>query len=580
MSPLRTFPTFNLALCLTLALSTAFAPSIGIAQEAAARPAAKASAADSSVNLEYVVPSAVVVLIAKPEQILKSSAAELFPIEVLQAALLQETGLDPLEANELVVSVSPPIAGPPSYSLLATFNDDIALKTEQLSRHTEKTTLAGKEYFKGKTPDPMEPSLFRPSAKQLLIGQDATLTRLVESVAGGNEGGAGAKAVQLPLTKAAAASFQNDDLLLMVDAATLRPFIGMGLMQAKLPPELGALRQIPNLVKLIELRVNVSHSGPTELTLTANDKADADKIVEIYNGIRQAFSDKIAEQARQALASDDPIQQATGRYTQRMQKKFEAGPGLTQEGDRIVLLRADLTKSEGNELVYVATIGTLVGLLLPAVQAAREAARRNQSMNNMKQLMLSLHNFHDVKNGFPAYANVDADGKPLLSWRVHILPYLEEQALYEQFHLDEPWDSEHNKKLVAKMPEVFLDPSSGLVVADGKTNYLGVKGEGYFFNGSGPDGKGRGRHMKMMTDGTSNSIALVQVHDEAAVPWTKPEDWTPSESDLTKPLHGPHPGGFLAGFCDGHIQFISTSIDPKMLRALLTISGEEVVELQ
>lgn len=570
MSPLRTFPTFNLALCLTLALSTGFAPSLGIAQEAAARPAAKA--AESSANLDYVVPSAVAVLIAKPEQILKSSVAELFPIEVLQAALLQETGLDPLEANELVVSVSPPIAGPPSYSLLATFNDEIALKTEQLSRHTERTTLAGKEYFKGKTPDPMEPSLFRPSAKQILIGPDATVTRLVESVAGGNEVGAGAKTVQLPLTKSAAASFQNDDLLLMVDAATLRPFIGMGLMQAQLPPELGALRQIPNLVKLIELRVNVSHSGPTELTLTANDKADADKIVEIYNGIRQAFSDKIAEQARQALASDDPIQQATGRYTQRMQKKFEAGPGLTQEGDRIILLRADLTKSEGNELVYVATIGTLVGLLLPAVQAAREAARRNQSMNNMKQIVLGMLNYESAKAAFPTYAKFDAEGKPLLSWRVLILPFIEEYELYKQFHLDEPWDSPHNKTLISKMPPVFLDPSSKLTAADGKTHYLGVMGEGLFF-----DGSSKGRKFSGMRDGTSNTIAFVQVDDDAAVTWTKPEDWTPSESDLMKPFDGPHPGGFLAGFCDGHISFISSAIDPTMLRALLTINGQEAI---
>ena len=568
MSPLRTFPTFNLALCLTLALSTAFAPSLGIAQEAAARPAAKAS--ESSANFDYVVPSAVAVLIAKPEQILKSSAAELFPIEVLQAALLQETGLDPLEANELVVSVSPPIAGPPSYSLLATFNDDIALKTEKLSRLTEKTTLAGKEYFKSKTPDPMEPSLFRPSAKQLLIGPDATVTRLVESAEGS---GAGAKAVQLPLTKAAAASFQNDDLLLMVDAATLRPFIGMGLMQAQLPPELGALRQIPNLVKLIELRVNISHSGPTELTLTANDKADADKIVEIYNGIRQAFSDKIAEQARQALASDDPIQQATGRYTQRMQKKFEAGPGLTQEGDRIILLRADLTKSEGNELVYVVTIGTLVGLLLPAVQAAREAARRTTSMNNMKQIVLGMLNYESAKAAFPTYAKLDADGKPLLSWRVLILPYIEEYELYKQFHLDEPWDSPHNKTLISKMPPVFLDPSSKLTPADGKTSYLGVKGDAYFFNAS-----DKGRRFSSMRDGTSNTIAFVQVDDDAAVTWTKPEDWTPSESDLMKPFDGPHPGGFLAGFCDGHISFISSAIDQAMLRAMLTINGQETIE--
>ncbi|BBO35288.1 DUF1559 domain-containing protein [Lacipirellula parvula] len=438
MSPLRAFPTFHLSLCLTLALSTAFAPSLGIAQEAAARPAASAS--ESSANLEYVIPSAVVVLIAKPEQILKSSAAELFPIEILQAASIQETGLDPLEASEVVLSVSPPIAGPPSYSLLATFNDDATLKASAIARHTEQTTLA-------------------------------------------------------------------------------------------------------------------------------------DKIVEIYNGVREALSDKIAEQARQALASDDPIQQAAGRYSQRMQKKWDAVPGLVQEGDRIVLFRADLTKSEGNQLVYVATVGTLVGLLLPAVQAAREAARRNQAMNNMKQIVLGMYNYESAKAAFPTDVKLDADGKPLLSWRVLILPYIEEYELYKQFHLDEPWDSPHNKTLISKMPPVFLDPSSKLTPADGKTSYLGVKGDAYFFNGS-----AKGRSFSSVRDGTSNTIAFVQVDDEAAVTWTKPQDWTPSESDLLKPFDGPHPGGFFAGFCDGHISFISSSIDPTMLRALLTANGGEVIE--
>ena len=87
-----------------------------------------------------------------------------------------------------------------------------------------------------------------------------------------------------------------------------------------------------------------------------------------------------------------------------------------------------------------ATTGVVVALLLPAVQAVREAARRNQSTNNMKQLGLSMHIYHDLKKRFPPAAISDKNGKPLLSWRVAILPYLDENELYKQFHLDEPWD--------------------------------------------------------------------------------------------------------------------------------------------
>jgi hypothetical protein len=224
--------------------------------------------------------------------------------------------------------------------------------------------------------------------------------------------------------------------------------------------------------------------------------------------------------------------------------------------------------------VYVATVGVLVALLLPAVQAAREAARRNASMNNLKQIMLAMHNYHDVKKSFPAHAIYSADGKPLLSWRVSLLPYMEQQALYKQFHLDEPWDSEHNKQLIEQMPEVFLDPSSGLLLVDGKTHYLGVKGEGMFF-----DGTANGRKIQSITDGTSNSIAAFQVGDANAVIWTKPEDW---ELDADDPLAGIgmlHSGIFLAGFCDGHVQAISNAIDGGIFKNLLTVGGGEVVNV-
>ena len=87
-----------------------------------------------------------------------------------------------------------------------------------------------------------------------------------------------------------------------------------------------------------------------------------------------------------------------------------------------------------------------------------DAARRAQSMNNLKQFALAMHNYHDTNGKFPAASSFDKDGKPLLSWRVHVLPYLEQAELYKQFHLDEPWDSEHNKKLIEKMPNVLASP--------------------------------------------------------------------------------------------------------------------------
>jgi len=215
--------------------------------------------------------------------------------------------------------------------------------------------------------------------------------------------------------------------------------------------------------------------------------------------------------------------------------------------------------------------GFALGLLLPAVQSAREAARRAQSQNNLHRIALAMLNYLSVKGSFPARANFDAQGKPLLSWRVHILPYIEQEALYKQFHLDEPWDSEHNHRLIAMMPSFYRNPSSRSA-RPGMASYLAVCGKGLMFDGT------AGRKPAEVTDGLSNTIVVVEADDDRAVEWTKPEDW---EFDATRPLAGlghAHPAGFGAAFGDGSVRFLSSSIDATLFHALLTIAGGEAVQ--
>jgi prepilin-type processing-associated H-X9-DG protein len=231
------------------------------------------------------------------------------------------------------------------------------------------------------------------------------------------------------------------------------------------------------------------------------------------------------------------------------------------------------TKGLGNSQVApVAVIGVLVALLLPAVQAAREAARRAQSMNNLKQIGLAMLNDENTRGTYPARANFDKQGKPLLSWRVHVLPYIEQNALYRQFHLDEPWDSEHNKKLIPLMPKLYANPSG--MARPGMANYLAVCGKGLMFDGE------KGRKVADITDGTSNTIMVVEADDDHAVIWTRPEDW---QFDPQHPMAGlghAHPGGFNALFADCSVRFIAGSIDPATFQAMLTIAGGEVVNPQ
>ena len=218
-----------------------------------------------------------------------------------------------------------------------------------------------------------------------------------------------------------------------------------------------------------------------------------------------------------------------------------------------------------------ATTGVLVGLLLPAVQAAREAARRTQAMNNFKQMLLAMHIHADATRKFPAQAITDEDGKPLLSWRVQILPYIEQNELYQQFHLDEPWDSEHNLALLDKMPAVYANPS-GLPASEGLTTFVVPTGEGTLF----PE-PGRSPRFEDVTDGTSNTIALVEVTADRAVPWTKPDDVVIDFDDPLAAFRGARPGGFLAGTMDGAVRMIGDFIDAETLKAMFTPNGGEAV---
>jgi hypothetical protein len=209
----------------------------------------------------------------------------------------------------------------------------------------------------------------------------------------------------------------------------------------------------------------------------------------------------------------------------------------------------------------------LTGLLLPAIQKTRDAAARAQSSNNLRQIAISFHNYNDQHGRMPAAAIVDKSGKPLLSWRVAILPYIEHDNLYKQFHLDEPWDSEHNKKLLEKMPKTYAHPTGQSKDA---TYYQVFTGKDTPFNGNVAP-----RMPATFTDGTSNTFLVVEAGE--AVPWTKPQDLP---YDATKPLPklGKFWGGaFLAALADGSIRTISKSISETTLRAAITPSGGEVL---
>jgi hypothetical protein len=188
----------------------------------------------------------------------------------------------------------------------------------------------------------------------------------------------------------------------------------------------------------------------------------------------------------------------------------------------------------------------------------------------MRQMMLALLNLESADASFPPHAIYSADGNPLLSWRVKILLYIEEMALYKQFKLDEPWDSPHNRALIARMPQVYRNPN--LPLEPGKTHYLAVVGEPCIFNGT-----ATGTKLRQITDGLSQTIMLVEASPDQAVEWTKPDDLEYDASNPNAGIGGIRPGGWQAAFADGSVQMISDMVDPAQLKAMFTRAGGEVI---
>jgi hypothetical protein len=252
-----------------------------------------------------------------------------------------------------------------------------------------------------------------------------------------------------------------------------------------------------------------------------------------------------------------------------MLDEWLANPPLQREGNEI---SATITMNSIGS-AYAGMVAASVGMMVPAVDKVREAAARSSDSNNLKQIGLAFHMFHDATGRFPEQSwgtqleNGRMTGK--LSWRVALLPYLEQQRLYQQFKLDEPWDSDNNKKLIPLMPKTYATP---LAVAEpGKTYYKVFVGTGAIFD------RPFSKHNSItaITDGTANTILAAEGGEP--VIWTKPDDF---EFDPKKPLPNiwlPGKPGINVLLADGSVKFINRSISEKTLRNAIQADDGEVL---
>ena len=305
----------------------------------------------------------------------------------------------------------------------------------------------------------------------------------------------------------------------------------------------------------------LNHLKSVVLSIDLTSQRQLRAKLEGHNGSSTAFlvewSKGILDYSKQLLESKiNQLQQA------------ESTPGLA---NIFQVLRESLDhvsiKLEGNFLVLTTTMTPeQVSRLVEAIgdELKRSAEQRNLTLtrSRLDQIGAAIFRFHQAHGRLPVGDQPPLhyrDGKPLLSWRVHLLPFLREQKLYEQFHLDEPWDSEHNLKLVAKIPHVYTSPRYGK--SNGKTGYLAPSGSGTVF------GEPEAIGFDDISDGLRQTALVVQVGPDQSVPWTRPADLTSIEGD---------PAGFLGKigkrlsvlFADGRVFHLDPKIDRQTLQLL------------
>jgi hypothetical protein len=505
------------------------------------------------VGKDYLPADAIATAVVTVSDTMESSAAELYPTEVADAWCKQNFGVEARDIIQakLVVGALGPVG--PMFGCVLRLKADFDVKNInpdmldiQNSVDIDGNTAYGLRGMPGMVMCAKDP-------RTVLVGSGSYVPNMLLAENGVPNG---------VLGKRADSTQHKGTLTAVTVVEPIRPMIN-GLLQVQVeqvPPPFVKFLRLPNLIEALLIRMDLQNpEDGMRLVMVAGDEAKATECLDTLNEGMRLGQQMLLAQVNQA-AADDPVAQATTKYMQRLSEHYVEMMTPQQEGRRLTITV--------NASQAMATQGVLVGLLLPAVQAAREAARRMSSVNNLKQIGLAIHNYHVTRKKMPQNITSE-DGTPLLSWRVAILPFIEQNELYQEFKLDEPWDSRHNIKLLDRMPAIFKHP--GIVTAPGTTVYQRPVGKGLMS----PVGK---LGFRDVTDGLSNTIMSLESLREDAVKWTKPEDVRLDSDFPLKMLLDGTREGLNVLMADGAVMYITNKMEPALFKALLTRNGREIVD--
>jgi hypothetical protein len=503
-------------------------------------------------DLSWITDEYFAALIVHPRQLLQKQPIEGESRAWLDAAAA-ELGTEPSELEQVCFLLGPPepnATGPAALATAWIFRFASAGGCEAMMQrflgeaNHRQVAHQGRVYYKAQD---APVALCAPDARTVLLASERHMKRAFA-----------APSRSLLLTRLAAIE-GRPDVAGFMDAAPLR-----GLLRRAKSAEAGEnaegslaaspwarqVSQTASRVKEATLTADFAEAPLARLTLEAEDSQAAVHLEEVVRGYRATASLLLLGLEGQRVRGEEG-------------KGFAPLFALAQEALQGVTATRDVRRVTV-EVAPPAKLAELPQILEGSYLALARGELREERVRRMQLIGRAMHNCHVSQGSFPAAASRDAAGRPLLSWRVHLLPWLGEEELYRQFRLDQPWDSPHNAALMAKMPAVYQTDDG----APGQTRIVAMIGPGT------PFAQSRGPALRDFTDGPDQTILLVECGPDRAVPWTEPNDLPFDPQDPVAALGAIDREGFLALFGDGRVEIIRPEISPAELRDLLTHGGE------
>ena len=512
----------------------------------------KLSGGGEKPSAELVPQNACIAAAVFPEQITSNEILKLFPHEIVTAWGKKELGFDPMLIKQATWVMREPesLNAPPAWAAVLHFEEMQGLAGAMIDDLKEKR-IAGKAVFSANSPE-HQPGFMVVDEATIVIGMESFFEDMLVK-----PGGKVTKFFGDPSVAGQAFGF--------VDVKMLRPTFDEMIEQAgdyDLAPPLERLKKVPDLLESILAGLETKSDLEGTIVLRANSESDGEELNEIIIDAMEYGKVYLLAQMSGQLDLNDPVQAAMIQYAKRMAEKYEKILAPTVDGKELTI---KVPKQAMTSLPYLISMFGSLGFVVDV--PVDGATTRVTPDNQLRMTALAFHNYAAANLHFPSRVLKDEKGKMLFSGRVSMLPFIEQNNLFNSLRMDEPWDSEHNSQFTSMHISTFGMTDEGL-----STLRFPV------FPGSLWANDDAELDFADVSDGTANTIFAILAPPEAAINWADPTPWKISPTNPMKDVFGDRDEVIVAMLDASTRVLKKADMTNEKLKALLTISGGETIE--